>query len=457
MVSLLVLAFLKESHQQCFEPFADHQPERKAHSDLYSGQQDFSLALLNAINKLMPNENLFFSPYSTYHALLIAYFMSGRQTESYLKKVLRLNENQIIDIVRTRSAPYEFTNANKIYVSDAVPIRDCVANDFPEELEKKNFQTDPEGARTSINNWVENVTHHMIKDLLPGGTIDPSTSLVLVNAAYFKGMWENKFNPDLTKQEVFYVNPSKQIMVDMMHMEETFKHDVSETLGAHILELPYKGDNISMYILLPPFTNTEDSIEATLKNLTLENFKSIVENDNLVSRRVLVALPKFSLETTIELTPILDSLGVGNLFKADADFTSLTTKKISVGEGIHKARIDINEHGTQAAAATALISTRFAILESLGVGNLFQADADFSVLTPKKIGVSEGIHKARIDINEHGAHAAAATALFSWRMMDEENLPIKFTCNRPFVYIIYNGKTHTVLFSGIFRSPPPKL
>lgn len=80
--------------------------------------------------------------------------------------------------------------------------------------------------------------------------------------------------------------------------------DVSETLGAHILELPYKGDNISMYILLPPFANTEDSIEATLKNLTLENFKSIVDNDNLISRTVHVALPKFSLETTIELTPV---------------------------------------------------------------------------------------------------------------------------------------------------------
>lgn len=80
--------------------------------------------------------------------------------------------------------------------------------------------------------------------------------------------------------------------------------DVSETLGAHILELPYKGDNISMYILLPPFANTEDSIEATLKNLTLENFKSIVENDNMISRTVQVALPKFSLETSIELTPV---------------------------------------------------------------------------------------------------------------------------------------------------------
>lgn len=162
----------------------------------------------------------------------------------------------------------------------------------------------------------------MIKDLLPPGSIDPTTSLVLVNAAYFKGIWENKFNPNLTKPEIFYVSPTKQIMVDMMHVEGTFRHgsnfifllnhrhyyklitDISETLGAHILELPYQGDNISMYILLPPFSNTEDSIDATLKNLNLDNFKKLVGKDSLVSRIVQVALPKFSLETTIELVPV---------------------------------------------------------------------------------------------------------------------------------------------------------
>lgn len=123
-----------------------------------------------------------------------------------------------------KTLPYEFTNANKIYVSEDIPVRECVTIDFPDELERKAFKSNPEAARISINNWVENVTHHMIQDLLPAGTIDQTTDLVLVNAAYFKGMWENKFNPDLTKQEIFYVSPKKQIVVDMMHMEGTFRH-----------------------------------------------------------------------------------------------------------------------------------------------------------------------------------------------------------------------------------------
>lgn len=96
VLGLVIAVFLEQSSQQCFPPYAGNQPEKKAHSDLYSGQQGFSLALLNAINKVKPNENLFFSPYSTYHALLIAYFMSGGQTESYLKKVLRLDESQVL-------------------------------------------------------------------------------------------------------------------------------------------------------------------------------------------------------------------------------------------------------------------------------------------------------------------------------------------------------------------------
>ncbi|CAH1110257.1 unnamed protein product [Psylliodes chrysocephalus] len=409
-IALLAIAVFKESHQQCFPPYVGRQPSKTGHLDLYSGQQEFSLALLSAINKVLPNDNLFFSPYSTYHALLMAYFLSGKQTEQYLKKVLRLNPNQeksdnyaayktekFLTALLAKNVPYEFKNANKIYVEKGVPVRDCVMNDFPDELELKDFQTNPEAARLDINNWVENITHNMIKDLLPPGTIDTQTNLVLVNAAYFKGLWENKFPPESTRQEVFYVSPTKQISVNMMHVEGTFKHDVSEALGAHILEMPYKGGNISMYILLPPWSDTENSIEMTLKKLTLENFKSVIENDKLIPKTVQVAFPKFSLETTLEMTPILDFLGVGNLFKADADFSALSPQKVSLGEGIHKARIEINEHGSQ---------------------------------------------------------AAAATAFFTWRMMADEDDNVNFTCNKPFIYLIYNRKAHTVLFSGIYKSPP---
>lgn len=130
----------------------------------------------------------------------------------------------------SRNAPYEFTNANKIYVAADVPIRECIATIFQDELEKIPFKQNAEAARNKINGWVEKTTHNMIKDLIPAGTIDGDTDLVLVNAAYFKGFWENKFNPNQTAPEIFYVSPSKQIMVDMMHVESTFKHGKSKFL-----------------------------------------------------------------------------------------------------------------------------------------------------------------------------------------------------------------------------------
>lgn len=109
-------------------------------------------------------------------------------------------------------------------MAEQVPVRACIPALFSEELQTTNFAKDPESARVSINNWVENRTHNLIKDLLPSGTIDSNTNLVLVNAAYFKGIWETQFDPANTKQELFYITPSKQTFVDMMHVEGGFNH-----------------------------------------------------------------------------------------------------------------------------------------------------------------------------------------------------------------------------------------
>lgn len=222
---------------------------------------------------------------------------------------------------RAINSSYELTNANRIYVADQVSLRECVITIFGNEIKKKNFLQDPEAARNDINQWVENHTHEMIKELLQPGDISSDTNLVLVNAAYFKGKWENKFNPNLTKPEVFYISSSKTTVVDMMHVEGTFNYgesigrfskriwilliiflDISETLKAHILELPYEGKDISMYIFLPPFTQ-EGNIETVLKRLTPEAFKAVV-NGSLLPRQVDLALPKFGLEHTIELVPV---------------------------------------------------------------------------------------------------------------------------------------------------------
>ncbi|XP_017768664.1 PREDICTED: serpin B4-like isoform X2 [Nicrophorus vespilloides] len=405
---LVLLSVALVNSQSCLTPNDNRPPNPNSKSGLYNGQQEFSLALLQAINQLNPDANLFFSPYSTYHALLLAYFISGSQTEGYLRKALKLNQHQdkadvfnaykldkFATQLRSKNASYEFSNANRIYVDKSVEVRSCMSPLFLDELQSVDFQKDPEVARMGINSWVEAQTRDMIKDLLPGGTIDQNTDLVLVNAAYFKGIWENKFDPALTKPDVFHITPSKRTFVDMMHVEGTFNHDVSEDLMAHILELPYQGGDISMYILLPPFAK-EDGIPTILKRLTLERFKSIVdENSSLSARTVQVSVPKFSLEHTIQMVPILEALGVGNLFTSSSDFSTLTNSNVSLGDAFHKAKIEVTEEGTK---------------------------------------------------------AAAATVLFTFRSSRPAE-PAQFNCNHPFVYVIYDKVEKALLFTGVFRRP----
>ncbi|XP_044750849.1 serine protease inhibitor 88Ea-like isoform X2 [Coccinella septempunctata] len=403
---LLLCTITQETSANCLGPI--DKVSQNGQKSLYTGQQDFSLALLNAINKLSPDDNLFFSPYSTYHALLIAFFLAGNQTEKFLRNTLRLDSSQTkndihlaykLDKLRTNftslQAAYEFTSANKIFVGDDVPVRDCILDLFKDEIAITKFKTDAENARNQINQWVEDRTNNMIKNLLPPGSVDELTDLVLVNAAYFKGMWLKKFNPSETRQEIFYVSPTKQIMVDMMHLEGTFNYEVSETLGAHILEMPYKGEDVSMYILLPPFSKTNRALENTLSKLTLQEFSNIVEGKNSFSHTVQVSLPKFSLEQTIELVPVLEELGVGDLFE----------------------------------------STR-----------------DLSTLSPKPTKLDQAVHKSRIEVTEDGTEAASSTVLFSFRSSRPIE-PAQFNCNHPFIYIIYNKAERATLFMGVFRSP----
>lgn len=119
---------------------------------------------------------------------------------------------------------YEFESANRIFVSNDAGVRDCMLEMFDDEIEKLDFQQNPEQSRQYINKWVESVTKSQIKDLLIPGSIDETTNLVLANAAYFKGMWESKFDAESTTKSVFYISGSEKTFVDMMNQEGTFNH-----------------------------------------------------------------------------------------------------------------------------------------------------------------------------------------------------------------------------------------
>lgn len=359
------------------------------------------------LKALKSDENIFFSPYSTFHALLLAYFGAKGNTETELKNVLNLNwANSKFDVMqayrleeslrkrRAANSSVVFRTADKVFVAKEAGFKDCMKDLFHEEFESLDFQNNAENSRIYINKFVENVTDNNIKDILIPGTITQATDLVVANAAYFKGQWASKFNADDTFKAIFYSTPEKQNFVDMMYKKGVFNHAVNERLGCHVLEIPYLGEEngISMMIFLPPFV--PNGLENVLNRLTPEALEQAL--DEGLSREVELQLPRFSFEKTYQMVPVLSDMGIKNLFQSTANLTGFSD-----------------------------------------TANLHLDDA---------------VHKAKIEVNEEGSTAAAATVLFSFRSSRPLE-PAQFFCDHPFLFFIYDQKSRAVLFAGVYRGP----
>ncbi len=214
-----------------------------------------------------------------------------------------------------------------------------------------NFVKDPEGSRVTINNWVEDKTNNKIKDLIPKGLITPIVRLVLTNAIYFKGEWVRQFNKDETREEDFRVSKDNVIKVQMMQRtddESIFNY--AEDNQLQILELPYSGDELSMLILLLKDEDL-DSLENSISFEKLLKWKR-----DLKKQRVDIFIPKFKFETKYFMADTLIGMGMTTAFSGAADFSGMTGRKdLFIDEVIHQAFVEVNEEGTEAAAATAVI------------------------------------------------------------------------------------------------------
>ena len=200
---LLVVLATVNSQRELFECFSDSVKGEDVHMlhdimTLNDKQTDFSLKLFQIVNSFYGHDNIFFSPYSTYHALLLAYFLAANSTLLKLQRTLNLNENMtklqiynayVLDQNRGQSVGngVQFKSANKIYLEKSLQARPCMMRLFDQEFNAVDFNKHPNEARLMINNWVQNYTNNMIKDLLTESAINSNTKLALVNAAYFKG------------------------------------------------------------------------------------------------------------------------------------------------------------------------------------------------------------------------------------------------------------------------------
>lgn len=274
-------------------------------------------------------------------------------------KVLKLDERQL----------YTLKSVNKLYLANRFNIEDnyrsIVNNVFKADIEKIDFNENKKAAYT-INNWVENQTQNKIKNLIKDYYLGVDTVSVLVNAIYFNADWLNPFHSPLTQRRTFNLNRAKKEEVDMMHtVLETFIH-VNEELKAKFLELPYQSEDVTMTFVLPfdieGLSHLEANIEEVLKR---QPFDDIHE--------VHIAIPKFKMETSISLGPIMENLGIKDAFTRSANFSAMTVShSIYLTRVEQKAFIEVTEKGTTAGAAT------FAVSEDRSFGGYrFIADHPF--------------------------------------------------------------------------------
>ena len=243
-----------------------------------------------------------------------------------------------------------------------------------------DFAGQPAESRETINTWVEERTVGKIKDLIPEGSLSMDTALVLINAIYFKGTWEKQFKKEYTRKVPFFIKENEETEVDMMCGEcLEFPNGYSRELKCLIVELPYVSNELSMVVLLPREKEGLSQLEEKLNSTNLQSMF-----DNLRERKIEVFLPKFKMEQSLRLSETLSGLGMKDFFQRGvADLSGMDgTRNLYVSKVVHKACIDVNEEGTEAAAATAAL---IAVEMSTMCANLqFYADHPFMFLIMEK-------------------------------------------------------------------------
>lgn len=328
--------------------------------------RDSNQFALDLFGKLDKQANLFFSPSSISTALAMTYAGARGQTAEQMAKVLHLNLNSERLHPAFATLSWEMQGQGKpsgcrLNIANALwghkdttflpDFLQRVKDNYGAGLQQVDFSK-IEDARRTINDWVAQQTADKIKDLLHPGDITRDARLVLTNAIYFKGDWQRPFKGDATFDQPFHVTPSKDETVRMMHQTTEFLHFTDEDKTFQLLEMPYKDSELSMVVLLPAKV---DGLAELEKKLDAESLAQWLHKTT--PTEVVVTLPKFTTRSRLPLADRLVAMGMATAFRSEeADFTGMTQDKppLFLGTVIHEAWVDVNEKGTEAAAATAV-------------------------------------------------------------------------------------------------------
>ncbi|MHB8053360.1 MAG: serpin family protein [Methanoregula sp.] len=338
------------------------------------------------------SSNIFFSPFSLSSALAITYEGARGNTADEIRSVFYLPMNDTMRKegfsglnagINSGDPGYTLRTANALWAEKTYPFLTeyvrTAERSYGANITNLDFKGHPEDSRVTINTWVEAKTEDRIKDLIPAGVIDPMTRLVITNAIYFKGDWVKQFDKNKTTDADFRTAPGKTVKVPMMERtDEDAIYLYAENGDLQMLSMPYEhttGKELSMVVLLPKADNLTTT-EASLSADTLS-----VLQQSATSRRVMVYFPKFTLKTKYSLPDTLGAMGMPTAFTGNADFSGMDgTKDLLISDVIHQAFVDVNEEGTEAAAATAVVMKLAAAPANPEPVPVFRADHPFIFL-----------------------------------------------------------------------------
>jgi len=387
------------------EPIKDGSLSEQA--SLVEGNSAFAFELYQALKG--KEGNLFYSPYSISLALAMTYAGASGETAEQMADTLHfiLEQDRLHPAFNWLAAElakrgegaegkdgegFRLNIVNAIWgqkgYSFLATFLDVLAENYGAGLRILDFIAETEKSRLTINDWVSNQTEGRIEDLIPPGAIDALTRLVLTNAIYFNAAWEHPFNGNITADGPFYLLDGGQVTVPMMKQTESFGY--TRGGGYQAVELPYDGDELSMVILLPEagkFAAFEEGLQA-------QQVDAII--NDLQDTRVTLTMPQFEFDSEFRLNDTLAEMGMPIAFSGAADFSGMTgNRELFISDVIHKAFVAVDEAGTEAAAATAVIMRMSAVPEP----------------------------------------------------------PVEFTIDRPFIFLIRDIDTGAVLFVGRVLNP----
>ena len=311
-------------------------------------------------------ENQFFSPFSISTALAMTFAGADGETAKEMKEVLYFEENtpqfhqdygSYLSALKNGASKYaELNIANRLYPDQSFKFKssflDDIGKNYGAGIDKMDFRGHSEESRKIINSWVEKQTKEKIKNLLPSGSVNPDTRMVLVNAIYFKADWRYSFNKERTKEDNFNTEGLGKVKTDFMNAKRNMHY--TEEKNYKMVRLPYKGQRHSMIVVLPKGNKKLKSVEDSFDYSSIDN---LYRGQN----EVIFKMPKFEMTIPLGLKQPLQEMGMTSAFNK-ANFKKMSDEgNLAISDVIHKAFVKVDEEGTEAAAATAVTITTTSI------------------------------------------------------------------------------------------------